>query len=74
VYVANRLVIPSLQTELLSKFALGEITLDRLTKAYIQSNLDYQFAIVDSSKQAFELEIRARQGTVFGQKPLLNPA
>jgi hypothetical protein len=74
VYVANRLVIPSLQAEHLSKFASGELTLDRLTKAYIHNRFDYQFLIADSSKQAYELEMKARQGLIFGSKPLLNPA
>jgi hypothetical protein len=74
VYVANRLVIPSLQAEQLNKFASGELTLDRLTRTYIHDRFDYQFAIVDSSKQAYELEMKARQGFVFGSKPLLNPA
>src|SRR5262245_33632273 len=34
VYVANRLVIPSLKPEQLSKFATGDVTLDSLTRAY----------------------------------------
>lgn len=74
VYVANRLVLPSLQMDELTKFATGESTLDRLTKAYIHSRLDYQYSVVDSSKQAYELETKTRNGTVFGTKPLLNPA
>lgn len=74
VYVANRLVIPSLQAEELHKFASGDMTLDRLTKTYIHQRFDYQFAIVESSTQAYALEAMARQGTIFGSKPLLNPA
>jgi hypothetical protein len=74
VYVANRLVIPALQSEQLSKFASGELTLDRLTKTHIHSRLDYQFVIVSSSRQAYELEMEARDGSLFGSKPLLNPA
>lgn len=74
VYVANRLVLPSLQLDELKKFATGENTLDQLTKAYIHNRLEYQFAIVETSSQAYELERNARAGTVFGLKPLLNPA
>jgi hypothetical protein len=40
VYVANRLVLPSLGLDELRKFALGENTLDRLTKAYIHRNFE----------------------------------
>lgn len=73
VYVANRLVLPSLQLDELKKFATGENTLDQMTKAYIHQRLEYQFAIVESSKQAYELEKMTRTGSVFGLKPLLNP-
>ncbi|WP_207002124.1 hypothetical protein [Trinickia mobilis] len=78
VYVANRLILPTvfprLGLEELREFATGENTLDRLTKAYIHRHFEYQFALVDTSKQAYELEIRTRSGAVFGLKPLLNPA
>jgi hypothetical protein len=40
VYVANRLVIPSLKPEQLAKFATGEVSLDSLTKAYINERLE----------------------------------
>jgi hypothetical protein len=74
VYVANRLVIPTLQLDQLTAFATGEHTLDRLTKAYIHNRFEYQFTVVDSSRQAYDLEIKARDGSIFGVKPLLNPA
>jgi hypothetical protein len=74
VYVANRLVIPSLKAEQLSQFATGEMNLDRLTKAYIHERLEYQYAVVASSGEAFALEKQCREGQVFGAKPLLNPA
>jgi len=73
VYVANRLVIPSLRPEQLSLFRTGELTLDRVTKAYIHERLEYQYAILASSAEAFALEGRCRQGEVFGVKPMLNP-
>jgi hypothetical protein len=73
VYVANRLVIPSISSEMLPKFASGELTLDGLTRAYIHERLEYQFAVVESSRQAYELERECRSGARFGVKPLLNP-
>ncbi len=72
-YVANRLVIPSLRAEQLALFATGGLNLDRLTKAYIRERLEYQFAIVESSGEAYSLERQCREGTVFGVKPMLNP-
>src|SRR5262245_17210406 len=52
VYVANRLVIPSLKPEQLARFASGEITLDTLTRQYINDRLEYQFACVPTSADA----------------------
>ena len=74
VYVANRLVIPTLRAEQLAEFATGAINLDRLTKEYIHAEFEYQYALVASSSEAFALEKRCREGAVFGAKPLLNPA
>ena len=74
VYVANRRVIPDLTQEQLARFATGEVTLDGLTKAYIDERLEYQFASVQSSFEAYALERRCREGAVFGMKPLFNPA
>ena|SRR6516164_3616652 len=74
VYVANRLVIPSLKPEQLAKFATGELTLDRLTKGYIIEKLEYQFASVQTSAEAYALEKQCREGLIFGVKPFLNPA
>ena len=73
VYVANRLVIPELKQNELSKFATGELKLDELTKAFIHDHLDYQYVLVESSSQAYSVEESARKGEIFGQKPLLNP-
>ena len=73
VYIANRLVIPSLQQSDLPKFESGEMKLDHLTKSYIHDHLEYQYVLVDSSAEAYAVEIRARNGELLGQKPLLNP-
>jgi len=58
----------------LAKFATGELNLDKLTKKYITERLEYQFAAVKSSAEAYALEKRCREGVIFGVKPLLNPA
>jgi len=73
VYVANRLVIPSLSISDFPKFENGELRLDSLTKKYIHKHLEYQYIIVSSSKEAYSIEDQARRGEVFGEKPLLNP-
>lgn len=72
VYIANKIIVPSLKIEDLYKFETGEFTLDTLTKQYIDE-LEYQFIIVDTSQQAYDEEVKARNGTIFSVKPLLNP-
>lgn len=73
VYVANRLVLPNLDPSCLPKFGTGELRLDQLTKDYIHEHLDYQYVLVDTSKEAYLVEDQARRGDIFGSKPLLNP-
>ena len=74
VYIANRLVIPGLVPEQLARFADGSLTLDTLTRQYIHGRLEYQFLCVETSAEAYDLERRCRDGSVFGVKPVLNPA
>jgi len=73
VYVANRLVMPELGVDDFPRFSSGDLNLDTLTKQYIHNHLDYQYVLVDTSREAYDLERKARSGEVFGQKPLLNP-
>ena len=73
VYMANRLVIPNLRPDQLAQFAAGQLTLDTLTRQYIHERLEYQFACVETSAEAFALERQSRSGSVFGVKPFLNP-
>ena len=73
VYVANRFVIPLLGPDDLPKFSSGEYKLDTMTKSYIHQNLEYQYAVVESTKDAYNLEREIRQGNRFDLKPILNP-
>jgi hypothetical protein len=73
VYVANRLVLPTLRPSDLPKFESGELRLDQLVREYIQARLEYQYTCVLSGGEARALEDRCRRGEVFGAKPYLNP-
>jgi hypothetical protein len=73
VYVANRLVVPDLKPDQLTRFANGELNLDTLTKAYVRQHFSYSYVLVDTTAQAFALERDAQRGGVLGDKPLLNP-
>ena len=53
VSVANRIVIPSLEPDMLEQFRDGTMNLDRLTKQYVRDRLEYQYALVESSAEAF---------------------
>ena len=66
-------MIPSLEPELLEQFRDCTMNLDRLTKRYVHDRLEYQYALVESSAEAFAAENLCRNGTVFGVKPYLNP-
>lgn len=73
VYVANRFVIPSLTPEEIPLFASGELNLDARTRRFIHTHLDYAYALVQTSAEAYALERSARRGEIFGRKPFLNP-
>ena len=74
VYVANRVVVPPLTSEQLARLRTAELTLEELTRRYINERLKYQFAIVQSSADAYVLERECRRGSTFGARPMLNPA
>ena len=73
VYVANRFVIPSITAEELLLFESGKLTLDARTKTFIHEHLEYAYALVEKSADAYNLERAARRGELFGMKPHLNP-
>jgi hypothetical protein len=73
VYVANRLIIPSLTPEDLPKYASGAYRLDYKTKDFIREHLNYQYVVVATSAEASRIESEARSGESLQQKPLLNP-
>ena len=73
VYVANRFVVPGLTAKQQSQMSAGSLTLDILTRQYIHQYFQYQYLIVDHSKEAFAIERLCQAGYIFNQKPFLNP-
>ncbi|WP_201774729.1 hypothetical protein [Photobacterium angustum] len=65
VYVANRIVIPKVSKEQLPLFEAGTLTLDKLTKSFINDSLQYQYIVVTSSQEAYDIEKQARLGLIF---------
>ena len=66
-------VVPSLTAEQQSQMSAGSLTLDILTRKFIHQYFQYQYLIVDHSKEAFAIERLCKAGYFFNQKPYLNP-
>jgi hypothetical protein len=78
VYVADRLVLPTLTAEQIEDIVYARITLDGLVRAYIHQHLAYRFFVfgdfsADAQRQTRELERTIRRGDAPMGTPLLNP-
>jgi hypothetical protein len=73
VYVADRLVLPTLTSPELEQIAAGRLSMDKLVRAYIHGHLGYRFAETPDSQGAFHWEKLLCTGAWNGQRPLLNP-
>ena len=73
-YVSNRIVIPELKQNELNKFRHGLLTIDQVTKNFIQMKLEYQYLLVNRSQDAYDLERHCRNGALFGVMPTFNPS
>ena len=73
VYVADRLVLPSLDGEAIRQIGDGELSLDGLTRDYIRSRLFYRFIETEDGNMALTIESAIKQGKMAAGMPLLNP-
>ena len=73
VYVADRLVLPTLSSHDIKSIATKEQSFDARVKDYIRENLSYRFVVVESGSVALEIEHAAAFDGLTGQWPLLNP-
>lgn len=71
VYVADRLVLPTLSSSDIAAISSGEHQMDAFVRRYIHENLRYRFLMVPDGATAFRYEgaIKERTGA-----PLLNPS
>lgn len=74
VYVADRLVLPSLTPDEIAAIGNGRHSLDALVRTYIHAHLSYRFLIVEGGAEARTLEALVREGALRGSAPLLNPS
>jgi hypothetical protein len=72
VYIADRLVLPSLTQDQINAISERAISFDHLVRDYIRANLSFRFAITHDGEAAISLESEARSGAL-GSLPFLNP-
>jgi len=73
VYVFERFVSKGLTLQDLDKMSKKELTLGKLNRDFIGTNLSYRFTIIDSSQKAREYESIIKKGGIESiGKPYLN--
>jgi hypothetical protein len=73
VYVADRLVLPTLSAEEIASIALGRHTMDAFVRRYIHEHLVYRFTILPTGAEAYSVEAAIKSGGLEQGRPLLNP-
>lgn len=68
VYVADRLVLPTLTVDQIAAIAAGTLRLDRLVRKFIHDQLSYRYAIAGDSTAAFAWERQLRQGAAASDR------
>ena len=72
VYVADRLVLPSLAPRDIEDVVAGRHQMDAHIRAYIHKHLGYRFVMLPDGKGALALEASIKNGALPPGKPLLN--
>jgi hypothetical protein len=73
VYVADRLVLPTLSQEDITAITSGRREMDAFVRRYIHENLSYRFVLLADGKAASTLETAIKAGKWEPGRPLLNP-
>src|SRR5215813_4669275 len=73
VYVADRLVLPTLTHEDILAIASGRHQMDAFVRRYIHENLSYRFVILPDGVAACTIEGAIKNGEWEHGRPLLNP-
>src|SRR6516225_11427779 len=74
VYVADRLVLPTLSQDDIMAIASGRHQMDAFVRRYIHENLSYRFIVLLDGLAAYRCEAAIKNGDWEHGKPLLNPA
>src|SRR5258708_23167105 len=73
VYVADRLVLPTLSQEDITAIASGRHQMDAFVRRYIHENLTYRFAMLPDGAAAYGIEAAIKIGAWEHGRPLLKP-
>src|SRR3954468_23647079 len=73
VYVADRLVLPSLSHDDITAIASGRHQMDALVRRYIHENLCYRFVMLPAGAAAYAIEAEIKSGDWGYGRPFLNP-
>jgi hypothetical protein len=73
VYVADRLVLPTLSQDDIAAIASGRHQMDAFVRRYIHENLCYRFMMLPDGAAAYAVEATIKNGKWEHGPPLLNP-
>lgn len=73
VYVADRLVLPTLSQEDIAAIASGRHQMDAFVRRFIHENLSYRFVMLPDGAAAYAIEAAIKGGEWEHGRPLLNP-
>ncbi len=72
IYVCDRLILPRSHNQL-AGIGAGEVSLDRLTRDFIRSELGFRYVTLGSPGAARTVEAALRKGAWASGRPVLNP-
>lgn len=73
VYVADRLVLPTLSQDDVTAIVSGRHQMDVFVRRYIHQNLCYRFVMLPDGAAAYAVETAIKNGEWENSRPLLNP-
>jgi hypothetical protein len=73
IYVADRLVLPTLSQDDIRAIASGRHQMDAFVRRYIHESLSYRFVLVPDGSAAYAVEKTIKRGEWEHGRPLLNP-
>lgn len=73
VYVADRLVLPTISANDIDAIVSGRHQMDAFVRRYIHENLCYRFVMLPDGAAAFAMETAIKSGQWEHGRPFLNP-